>query len=221
MCLVGFFHEQSRNDRDQYIDVVYDNIIPGMEGQFQKYSLRRITHLGTQYDYGSVMHYSSRAFSRNRKPTITPKQSGARIGQRRGFSTNDVNKVNLLYECDGPTGVVTSAPVVTQRPVVVNPNTGNQNNCVDQRFDCDFLNTNGWCNKNTVYMRQYCPRSCNLCSGNSGTGSVFPLPRPVVGGSCLDDNSNCPSWARANFCNVSGVFSDFMRRKCKRSCNAC
>lgn len=64
MHTVGFFHEQSRYDRDQYVDIVYRNIIPGTEDQFLKYRASRIDSLGVGYDYGSVLHYSSKAFSR-------------------------------------------------------------------------------------------------------------------------------------------------------------
>lgn len=58
-----------------------------------------IDHLGTEYDYGSVMHYASTAFSKNGKATIEPKKRGAQIGQRTGFSENDIYKINKLYKC--------------------------------------------------------------------------------------------------------------------------
>lgn len=37
---------------------------------FKKYSTSIIDSHQTPYDYGSIMHYSSRAFSKNGKPTI-------------------------------------------------------------------------------------------------------------------------------------------------------
>ena len=51
----------------------------GMEFNFNKYGRSTIDSLGTPYDYGSVMHYGSRAFSRNGRPTIVPKQQGVCI----------------------------------------------------------------------------------------------------------------------------------------------
>ena len=47
------------NCRDSYIQINYENIKRGLRGQFRKYSLRRIQHLGAEYDYGSIMHYRS------------------------------------------------------------------------------------------------------------------------------------------------------------------
>lgn len=58
-----------------------------------------IDHLDTMYDYGSVMHYASTAFSKNGKPTIEPKKRGVEIGQRAGFSETDIYKINKLYKC--------------------------------------------------------------------------------------------------------------------------
>ncbi len=75
--------------------------------QFEKYSLDLITHLGTPYDYGSVMHYPKKAFSKNgRAVTIEPKWDGIEIGQRKGLSDNDVVKINKLYNCSSRRGKV-------------------------------------------------------------------------------------------------------------------
>lgn len=53
-----------------------------MEFNFNKYGRSTIDSLGTPYDYGSVMHYDSRAFSRNGRPTIVPKQQGVSSGEQ-------------------------------------------------------------------------------------------------------------------------------------------
>ena len=56
---IGFHHEQSRPDRDDYIRVHYENIQSGLEYNFEKYSWDEVTTRDVQYDIGSVMHYSS------------------------------------------------------------------------------------------------------------------------------------------------------------------
>ena len=60
MHAIGFFHEQSRTDRDRYIRVQFENIQPDSRDQFEKLSQRLITDLNTPYDYGSIMHYDTK-----------------------------------------------------------------------------------------------------------------------------------------------------------------
>ncbi|GBN59766.1 Zinc metalloproteinase nas-15, partial [Araneus ventricosus] len=57
MHALGFLHEHSRADRDDYVDVVWDNIVNGMETSFEKYRPHEIDTMGLDYDYRSVMHY--------------------------------------------------------------------------------------------------------------------------------------------------------------------
>lgn len=64
----GFVHEQSRSDRDQHIQIVGGNIIPGKENNFQKYSNKKVYTYNLTYDIGSLMHYSDKVtgyFSRS------------------------------------------------------------------------------------------------------------------------------------------------------------
>ncbi|AJQ94133.1 Dot/Icm T4SS effector Zinc-dependent metalloprotease LegP [Gynuella sunshinyii] len=90
---LGLWHEQSREDRDQYVQINRDNIIPGKEHNFNQ-KISDGDDVG-EYDYGSIMHYSAYAFSSG-GPTIVPLQSAV-IGQRNGLSTLDIASINAHY----------------------------------------------------------------------------------------------------------------------------
>ncbi|VDM79130.1 unnamed protein product [Strongylus vulgaris] len=79
MHAVGFFHEQSRQDRDDYIEIVWRNVQNGADDQFEKYNLNVIDHLNEPYDYSSIMHYGPYAFSGSGKKTIVPRKVGSSI----------------------------------------------------------------------------------------------------------------------------------------------
>ena len=53
---IGFYHEQSRPDRDSFIRINWGNIQSGREHNFNKQT--NINSLGVKYDAKSVMHYS-------------------------------------------------------------------------------------------------------------------------------------------------------------------
>lgn len=98
--VAGFHHEQNRWERDSYVDIKWDNIQKGKEGNFKKTSSDRVSGYGVPYDFGSVMHYSTKAFSQNGLETITPLLStNEEIGQRKGFSKKDIEKINAMYGC--------------------------------------------------------------------------------------------------------------------------
>jgi len=98
MHALGFFHEQSRKDRDDFVTIVWDNIQKDNFDQFEKYQSNL---LGLTYDYDSIMHYGWNYFANDRtQPTIVPKRK-ASIGNRKGMSPTDIKKINILYECSG------------------------------------------------------------------------------------------------------------------------
>ncbi|XP_067273230.1 meprin A subunit beta isoform X2 [Pseudorasbora parva] len=98
---LGFWHEQSRSDRDDYVAIVWDQIEEGKEHNFNLYDETVSSSLGVPYDYGSVMHYSKTSFNKDKEPTIVTKipEFLDVIGQRMEFSDSDLLKLNRLYNC--------------------------------------------------------------------------------------------------------------------------
>ena len=105
MHALGFWHEQSRPDRDQYVKIHDANIVPGMKHNFARRHKDEINSLGSPYDYESIMHYRSFEFSKDRgnKHTITRKNSHLRtsFNNNNGLSNQDVIQLKKLYKCSG------------------------------------------------------------------------------------------------------------------------
>lgn len=73
MHALGFLHEQNRSERDDWVRIQTQNIQRGTENNFAKAKAGTTDGFGVQYDYGSVMHYSAKAFSSNGQDTIVAK----------------------------------------------------------------------------------------------------------------------------------------------------
>lgn len=95
----GLWHEQSREDRDNFVTINYANIIAGREHNFDQH-ISDGDDIGT-YDYCSIMHYPANAFSKNGQPTIVPSQTtgSCTIGQRNGMSQGDISAIKTIYNC--------------------------------------------------------------------------------------------------------------------------
>ncbi len=95
---VGLWHEQSRADRDNYITIQWDNIIPGLEHNFQTYV--ESNDDGDEYsafDFNSIMLYGSFDFSDNGSPTITTINGGTYNNQEDNLSYLDVQGLAQMY----------------------------------------------------------------------------------------------------------------------------
>ena len=70
---IGFTHEQNRPDREDYVEVIYENIIDSAEFAYKKKENDWI--YDTRYDWKSVMHYSNQFAINKSLPTMKSKVS--------------------------------------------------------------------------------------------------------------------------------------------------
>ena len=152
---IGLWHEQSRADRDQFIRVAWENVIPGYEHNFRQ----RITDgddIGP-YDYESIMHYPADAFSATGQPTIVPLLGSPAIGQRRGLSPFDAQAIDAMYRSVDAVAPPSDTPSLPDGPLVepVDNSSGTAPAAVgataSKQFDVDVeafstahVRTSGW-----------------------------------------------------------------------------
>ncbi|MBT2510766.1 M12 family metallopeptidase [Streptomyces sp. ISL-98] len=102
---VGLWHEQSREDRDRFVAIVFTNVDPDMQHNFLQH-IADGDDLGP-YDYGSIMHYPPGAFAIDTtRPTIIPRNPlppGVVMGQRTELSQGDIDGVHMMYPVTSPT----------------------------------------------------------------------------------------------------------------------
>ncbi|GFO03134.1 metalloendopeptidase [Plakobranchus ocellatus] len=227
---VGFHHEQNRPDRDQYITVLRQNIPEQLYYNFKKYPYSAVS-TEVPYDYGSIMHYGGRAFSRNGQLTIQTKNRADqnKIGNRKGLSFYDIKQANLMYSCNNRCGNIKCPgegfvgkdcicycpgnPVqkcnggtgktssTTRAPVVMT-----RRPCRNLNRNCQDWADAGYCGKST-FMEMYCKLSCNLCTKT-------PIKPP-----CENEQEHCDYWRSQGYCR--GRYERYMKDNCKKSCGYC
>jgi len=96
---VGFEHEHTRPDRDQFITILWENIAEDKVHNFDIPSHRVMTP--GEYDYESIMHYGEAFFSSNGMATIVANtELPVDIGQRLALSAGDIAAVEQMYASD-------------------------------------------------------------------------------------------------------------------------
>jgi len=96
---LGFHHEQCRPDRDDYVNILWDNIIPEYQFAFDRYGEDYVTTFGVPYNHQSIMHYRTYDFTKNGQKTITTK-SGGDVGSNDQLQETDKRKLKLMYGCN-------------------------------------------------------------------------------------------------------------------------
>ncbi|XP_055610838.1 zinc metalloproteinase nas-14-like [Uranotaenia lowii] len=108
MHALGYFHEQARPDRDEYISINRSALMPQYQtdefynSNFEKLEANEVETYKIPYDYGSVMHYSKFAGAASREyPVMNNKKPwDGDFGSETGFSENDIKQISLRYKCD-------------------------------------------------------------------------------------------------------------------------
>lgn len=98
--VLGLWHEQSREDRDTYVKVRWENILAGYEHNFRQ-QITDGDDVGL-YDFGSIMHYPPDAFSSNGLPTLEAIDGNSAFGQRDGLSGGDISALRRMYSAAAP-----------------------------------------------------------------------------------------------------------------------
>ncbi|XP_050301020.1 bone morphogenetic protein 1-like isoform X2 [Anthonomus grandis grandis] len=134
---IGYYHEHTRPDRDNYVQVFNENIMKGQQTNFQKLPTDQVTSLGLKYDYDSIMHYARNTYSINVyldtiQPVGIPQgKKVPEIGQRIGLSAGDIQQTQILYNCPkcGKTFQVKSGTFAPPLPTL---------NSVDEKTECEW-----------------------------------------------------------------------------------
>ncbi|RCN53305.1 shTK domain protein [Ancylostoma caninum] len=173
MHSVGFYHEHERWDRDNHIRILWQNIDRDAYDQFGKVDLSESSYYGQVYDYYSIMHYDSLAFSKNGLETMVARRPEMTvvIGSAIDFSPTDVLKMNLMYQCgenvipDVVEKIVPPLPLSPPVPAVPiqGPPVVEDDDCVDKTNLCwRWLDRCGSFFFEKI-MKEFCALSCGYC----------------------------------------------------------
>ena len=93
--VLGLWHEQNHQDRDKYVIIHEENILPGLEPNFDKETV--VSSLGVPYDINSIMHYNTTDFTLTNTITVPAKEKDFPFGLAPELSPSDIKQINLLY----------------------------------------------------------------------------------------------------------------------------
>lgn len=105
---VGLYHEQSRTDRDNYVQIQWGNIDPNNLSQY--YGSAGSLNIGL-YDLGSAMHYNIDTFPLDGTDvTMSSLPVGIPFKEGGGYSAGDIDGIRRLYNAAPVPVTITTNP---------------------------------------------------------------------------------------------------------------
>lgn len=141
---LGFGHEQTRGDRDNFVEVNWNNIPNVYWFTFEEdRDGHYLMKYAVPYDYLSIMHYGPFDFAINKRvPTLVSTNNFFNVPVNQQLSPLDEIKINLLYNCQSHLRQSVSQ-------------------CVDLIKECYTIpieNCQTW-----PYVANVCRQRCNMC----------------------------------------------------------
>ncbi|CAH3146999.1 unnamed protein product [Porites lobata] len=220
---IGFWHEQSRPDRDNYLKIHWENINENMKYNFKKkVQGSEVVDYGVPYDYASIMHYPWNAFSNNGQDTMEPIRPLHGKTPYVKLSDDDALQARRMYKCPArrefcgdkaeevkckgwkEDGFCEEHDAMIYHCKKTCGKILFADSCMDNNKLCKKWAAEGKCKTDKAYMDKNCPHSCNTCK----TCTV-----------CKDNTktADCEDWKRAGFCTEHPA----MIVHCKKTCGFC
>jgi len=107
---LGMSHEQCRGDRDNYVTLNKNNVVPSSWSNFEQDTNDTFVNFAQKYDYYSIMHYAKNTFGINGAITMQAKQAPvdkntAAMGNQCKMSQEDITILDKTY-CRNPNGPI-------------------------------------------------------------------------------------------------------------------
>jgi len=209
---LGMGHEQTRPDRDMYVQVRWETMMNPTDRA--QYAVDQRAYTGSAvfgpapYDYESIMHYPA---SENMITKPTTGRRGAhdsQIGQRQHLSPGDVTQLRNMYRCDARSiecvdndeGLDRFGPYVLPGGAPVT---------------CAYIKAHSMCSDPTFGqdIRYFCANSCGVCPQKTAQELV-----PMHG---CEDRTGMEALCELykNYCpgKVPG-HEQYMYENCRRTC---
>ena len=97
MHALGFYHEQSRLDRDDHIMIMWENIEEKFHEQFKKMPPLHFSIEDTEFDLESIMMYPPKAFSISPEDPSILTINGELYQPGQKLSAKDIKKIEKIY----------------------------------------------------------------------------------------------------------------------------
>jgi len=199
MHTMGFYHEQSRMDRDNHVKILWENIRKDESYNFKKYNTN---YYGQDYDLNSIMHYRKWEFSSNGRDTIQSiSDSNLALGNIY-FTERDLNAINAMYACpSNPTTVGETYNIKHSGGRCVSINSDNElyfSSKCDTKFkmtsDGKIIDENGSCyvGQTASYGSPIVKSACSV-SGVAFTKTKSGSLKQISTGRCIHPDNGSPT----------------------------